>query len=330
MRRQPPVDALTQTFLLIRSPDLKQVMFTSFRLVLLCLLTASISALAAPRAEHVFIISFDQAGNDSVAKAEMPLFKAMAAEGAHTWEAYTIVPSLTLPSHVSMLTGVGIQKHQILWNEWDETRPKLIVPTIFHLAKERGLTTAMIAAKNKFRTFEQAGGLDTFLIPEEAKAADIGAAVAALLKNKQPNLTFIHFADPDSMGHQHGVNSPEKIQALADCDRALGVIRTAIAAAGIADSSVIILTADHGGHDRTPEELADRVKRGQEPQPGTHGSPASVDVIIPWVASGKGVKAGFTITAPVIQYDTAATALWLLGVPVPESFWGRPVVSAFE
>lgn len=297
--------------------------------IVVCVLAATGRAETA-RAQHVFIISFDQAGNDSVAKAEMPLFKAMAAEGAHTWEAYTIVPSLTLPSHVSMLTGVGIQKHQVLWNEWDETRPKLTVPTIFHLAKERGLTTAMIAAKPKFITFREAGGLDTFVIPENAKADGIGAAVAELLKKQQPNLVFIHFADPDSTGHQFGVNSPEKMRALADCDQALGVIRTAIAAAGIADSSVMLMTADHGGHDRTAEENADRARRQQPYQPGTHGSPASEDVLIPWVAWGKGAKPGFTITAPVVQYDTAATALWLLGVPVPESFWGRPVVSAFE
>ena len=303
------------------------------RLIVTGLLAAVFSASVhadTPRAEHVFIISFDQAAPSNIASAEMPLFKAMAAEGAHTWEAYTIVPSLTLPSHVSMLSGVGIQKHQILWNEWDATRPKLTVPTIFHLAKERGLSTAMIAAKSKFITFREAGGLDTFVIPENAKAAGIGAAVAELLKKQAPNLVFIHFADPDSMGHKHGVKSPEKMQALADCDQALGVIRTAIAAAGIADSSVMILTADHGGHDRTPEEIADRVKRGQEPQPGTHGSPHSDDVIIPWIAWGKGVKAGTTVTAPIVQYDTAATALWLLGVPVPENFWGRPVVSAFE
>lgn len=302
----------------------------SFCLSLLACLALPLVGADAPRASHVFIISFDQAGNDSVAKAEMPLFKAMAAEGAHTWEAYTIVPSITLPSHVSMLTGVGIQKHQILWNEWDETRPKLAVPTIFHLAKERGLTTAMIAAKPKFITFREAGGLDTFVIPENAKAAGIGAAVAELLKKQQPNLVFIHFADPDSTGHQFGVNSPEKMQALADCDQALGVIRAAIAAAGIADSSVMILTADHGGHDRPAAEIADRVKRGLPPSPGTHGAPDSCDVIIPWIAWGKGARHGFTVTAPVVQYDTAATALWLLGVPVPESFWGRPVVSAFE
>ncbi|MET0262055.1 MAG: alkaline phosphatase family protein, partial [Rariglobus sp.] len=254
----------------------------------------------------------------------MPVFKAMAAEGAHTWEAYTIVPSITLPSHVSMLTGVGIQKHQILWNEWDETRPKLTVPTIFHLAKERGLSTAMIAAKNKFRTFEQAGGLDTFLIPENDKAKGIGEAVASLLKNQAPNLVFIHFADPDTTGHKYGVNSPEKMQALADCDQALKVIRDAIKAAGIEDKSVIIMSADHGGHDRTPVEIAERIRRGQEPQPGTHGSPHSDDVIIPWIAWGKGVKPSYKISAPVVQYDTAATALWLLNVPVPESFWGKP------
>jgi len=42
------------------------------------------------------------------------------------------------------------------------------------------------------------------------------------------------------------------------------------------------------------------------------------------------VKKNFVVTTPVVQYDTAATALWLLGVPYPESFWGRPVTSAFE
>lgn len=301
----------------------------AFSFLLAVLFTVAVNA-DTPRASHVFVISFDQGAPAGIEKADMPLFKTMAAEGAHTWEAYTIVPSITLPSHVSMLTGVGIQKHQILWNDWNPSRPALAVPTIFHLAKAQGLTTAMIAAKEKFKTFEQVGGLDTFVIPENAKAAGIGEAVAALLKKQQPNLVFIHFADPDSTGHKYGVNSPEKMQAFADCDRALKVIRDAIAAAGITDSSVMILTADHGGHDRPEAEIAERVKRGQEPAPGTHGSPASEDVIIPWIAWGKGVKSSFKITAPVVQYDTAATALWLLGVPVPESFWGRPVTSAFE
>jgi arylsulfatase A-like enzyme len=53
-------------------------------------------------------------------------------------------------------------------------------------------------------------------------------------------------------------------------------------------------------------------------------------MLIPWVAWGKSVKKGFKITAPVTTYDTAATALWLLDVPLPAEFDGKPVVSAFE
>ena len=103
-------------------------------------------------------------------------------------------------------------------------------------------------------------------------------------------------------------------------DAALKVLRDAVAKAGLEDSSVFILTADHGGHD---------IKDSNGITRGAHGDPTSDDVTIPWVAWGKGVKPGFEITAPVVQYDTAATALWLLGIPVPESVWGRPVTSAF-
>ena len=42
------------------------------------------------------------------------------------------------------------------------------------------------------------------------------------------------------------------------------------------------------------------------------------------------MKKNFTITVPVTTYDTAATALWLLDVPVPAEFDGKPVTSAFE
>lgn len=276
---------------------------------------------APPRAGHVFILSFDQAGPADIANAEMPVFKRFAAEGAHTWEAYTIVPSLTLPSHVSMLTGVGIQKHQVLWNDWTPSTPPLAVPTIFRFAKEQGLGTAMIVSKSKFNTLGHSGFLDAYVTPEDFRAASIASAFVELLKTQRPNLCFIHFGDPDRAGHAYGVTSPEKKQALADCDAALRTIIDAVAAAGLAESSVFILTADHGGHD---------VLNKEGKTVGTHGTAHALDVTIPWIAWGRGVKPGFAITRPVLIYDTAATALWLLGVPVPESFWGRPVESAFE
>ena len=71
------------------------------------------------------------------------------------------------------------------------------------------------------------------------------------------------------------------------------------------------MSADHGGHNKT------------------HGTKSPEDMTIPWIVWGEGVKPGFKITAPVTTCDTAATALWLLDVPLPSNLDGKPVTSAF-
>src|SRR5690625_3556746 len=94
---------------------------------------------ASPRPKHVVVISIDQANPDAIQKTEMPVVHSMVKNGAHTWNAFTIVPSITLPSHASMVSGVGIQAHQIDWNNYQPDKGPIAVPTIFSLAKERGL-----------------------------------------------------------------------------------------------------------------------------------------------------------------------------------------------
>jgi predicted AlkP superfamily pyrophosphatase or phosphodiesterase len=298
-----------------------------FRVVLTTVLTSLICVAASaapkpPRVKHVFIVSFDQGNANLIRQTDMPTFHSMATNGARTWEAYTIVPPLTLPSHTSMLTGVGIQKHQVTWNSYVPTNGFVKVPTIFSLAKEHKLTTAMFVGKEKFKHLELPGTIDMLVWPQpDDDAKSVAKVFAAEFSKTKPNLTFIHFRDPDTVGHATGAYSPEKVQALKDCDEALTTIKDAVAAAGVLDQSVFILTADHGAHD---------TKNKEGKTVGTHGDARPEDVLIPWVVWGKGVKKDFNITAAVVQYDTAATALWLLKVPLPESFWGRPVTSAFK
>ncbi len=288
-------------------------------------MTAVVASAAAPRADHVFIVSFDGGKPAVIAQSEMPVLKSMATEGAHTWEAQTIMPCITLPSHTSMLTGVTPLKHHIIWNDWKPELGLVKVPTIFSIAKEHGFTTAMFVGKVKFRHLDLPGTVDTFVfplpnLPADAKAAEKSkveakpvaeAFAAALAQGLKPNLCFIHFSDTDTAGHKYGWGSPEQIKAFANCDAALKTVMDAINKAGIADSSVVILTADHGGHDKT------------------HGLAIPDDLIIPWIAWGKGVKKQTSLTAPIGTCDTAATALWLLGIPVPADWDGKPVTSAF-
>jgi predicted AlkP superfamily pyrophosphatase or phosphodiesterase len=259
----------------------------------------------------------------------MPTLKRLAAEGAVTWAASTIFPSLTLPSHTSMLTGVGPEKHEILWNGYMPIRGLVKVPTVFSMlrAVQPEAVTAMFVGKVKFRhlwleeslTVFDFGGpqsnapvvatpeLEQIKIPSQVVASN----AAAWIKQHKPRLAFVHFADPDTAGHASGWGSPEQKESLKVTDQALWQVWRAIEEAGIADSSVLLISADHGGHDKT------------------HGLNIPDDMLIPWVAWGHGVKKGNVITAPVTTYDTAATALWLLGLPLPAELNGKPVASAF-
>ena len=274
---------------------------------------APVSAPSAPRlAQHVFVISFDGGKPAVMQQSKMPTFFSMMKNGAGTWNAQTIFPSITLVSHTSMLTGVGPDKHHILWNEWIPEKGLVPVPTMFSVAKQydKKLITALFAGKQKFAHLFLPGSLDAFSMPDYS--AEIVAKQAAdYIRLKKPNLCFIHFADSDGAGHAYGWGSPEQVRAFADEDAALKTIKEAIEKAGIAKTSLVILTADHGGHDKT------------------HGSRSPEDMTIPWVAWGAGVKNGYKITAPVTTYDSAATALYALGVPIPASFDGKPVLGAF-
>lgn len=278
----------------------------SFLLSVLC----AGMAFAAPRADYVFIVSLDGGKPAVMQESPMPFLKAKLAEGAGTWKAQTVFPSITLVAHTSMLTGVTPAKHKIDWNSWMPEKGLVTVPTVFAVARKQGLTTAVFAGKDKFKHLETPGSLDRFELPS-GKAKGVAQAAAQYILEKKPNLCFIHFPDSDSAGHAHEWGSPEQVQAFADEDAALKVLWDAVAKAGIADDSVFIVSADHGGHEKT------------------HGSRSPEDMTIPWIAWGKGVKPGFTITDPVTTYDTAATALWLLDVPVPADWDGKLVSSAF-
>lgn len=284
----------------------------SARIGFVCILLLGVSSnVQAAAARHVFIISFDGGKPSVMLESVMPLFKQMQQQGASTLQAFTVVPSITLVAHTSMLTGVQPNKHLIDWNEWTPDKGLVQVPTIFLLAKKQGLSTALIAGKEKFKHLNTANSLDLFAIPAY-KAQAVASTAADYIVAKKPNLMFIHFADSDGTGHEFGWGSPEQKAAFAAEDKALNLVRTAIAKAGIEHDSVIILTADHGGHDKT------------------HGSTRLDDMIIPWVAWGKDVRPGVNLTQRVNTYDTAATALWLLGVPIPNEFDGVPVRAAFK
>jgi arylsulfatase A-like enzyme len=99
---------------------------------------------------------------------------------------------------------------------------------------------------------------------------------------------------------------------VEDTDEAVADLLAAADAAYGAGEYTLIVTADHGGH-------------GFD-----HGTDDPRDVLIPWIAWGRGVSQGHIRDVSVQTIDTASTVLWLLGVAEPADWPGAPVVSAFQ
>ncbi len=292
------------------------------RLVLAALVAAGCSArpappapdASAPRARNVVIISVDGLRPDAIEAAGATNLRAMMRQGAWTHQARTIVPSRTLPSHASMLTGVEPAVHGLTWNtDRTEERGTVRVPTVFDVARDGGRGTAAFMAKAKLRHLIHPGAPERVIAPrgnEVWLSATMVEEVERHLRYRRPELVFVHLSDPDISGHAFGWMSAPYRWGVRRADAAVGRIRDAAMRAYEGDV-VVIVTADHGGHGRD------------------HGTEQDADVLIPWIAWGRGVTPG-RIAGPVCTYDTAATAVWLLGLPVPEGWAGRPVAEAFS
>lgn len=187
----------------------------------------------------------------------------------------------------------------------------MAVETVFNLASSHGLKTAMVVAKPKLRFLVRSGSPHHVKVMP-APAPDIGAWAARILASERPHLLFIHFDDADRAGHDHGWMSPQYLSALARVDKAVAALLQALEQTELLAETVLILTADHGGHG------------------WTHGTELAEDKTIPWVAFGAGVREGYEIPTDIKTTDTAATILDVLNLPIPSGWEGRPLRSIFK
>jgi predicted AlkP superfamily pyrophosphatase or phosphodiesterase len=266
--------------------------------------------------QHVVIVSVDALRPDAIARYHARTLQRLMREGAYTLDARTILPSKTLPSHTSMLTGVEPAVHGITWNtDSSRTKQVLAVPTVFELAHAAGFGTAAFFSKAKFHHLQKAGTLDYTQAPAHTwapwGARRTSEDAAWYIRHRAPNLVFVHLGEPDYAGHAVGFMTPVYGENVRIADRAVARVVAAADDAYGRGGYTLIVTADHGGHGHN------------------HGSADPRDVTIPWIAYGAGVRASTRLDPGIRTMDTAATALWLLGVPVPASWSGRPVTAAF-
>jgi hypothetical protein len=266
------------------------------------------------------VVSIDGLRPDLLLLARTPNIRQLIARGAYSMWARTTPNAITLPSHVSMMTGVSPRRHEIEWNRELPLKEPIYprVPTLFEAAKRHGYTTALAAGKEKFDLFDRPGVLDWKHIPHTATsetATVIGPAVQ-IIREHQPDVMMVHLPSVDNVGHLIGWATPKQMQAIEDADAAVGQIVKAMDDAQMSGSTLLIITSDHGGAGRT------------------HGPDDFRARYIPWIAVGPGIRHIDLTTYPKLVInteDTFATVCWMLGIPptLPD-LDGQPVKLILE
>jgi predicted AlkP superfamily pyrophosphatase or phosphodiesterase len=232
--------------------------------------------------------------------------------GAYSLTAQTIYPSSTLPAHSSMLVGTCPAKHIVRWDEYVPENGYAIGTDIFDIVHAAGLRTVMVVGKEKLRQVTEPTSTDFFQFIDTQDEEE--HAVIEQVASKQAadgfGLMFVHFPKGDLVGHAKGWISRPQLEAYADDDQSFGYILETLRNQGLFDSTLIIISSDHGGHETH------------------HGTDMPEDMTIPWVVSGPGVL-HMELTSQVLTMDTAATAAYALGLPIPPEWDGVPVYEAF-
>lgn len=266
---------------------------------------------AGARAQYVLLVSIDGGRPDGLRAAGAG---SLIQEGSYSMTAQTTIPPVTAPTHMSMVSGVGSEKHGVHDNSWVPGRPFPAASTIFSVGKRAGLRTALFTQKPYVRVIADPQHMDRVeLVPWRVATLtpDLVAAASAYIRSARPHIILAHISETDAVGHADGWMSFGYLQSLRRALSGVESLRQALRDAGIEAQTLVIVTADHGGIDKDHVVIVPEV------------------MTIPWIALGAGVKKGHAIEQPVRVFDTAATILHALGLAIPDGWDGRPVLEVF-
>ena len=295
--------------------------------------------MAPPTATNVLIVTIDTLRADRLgiqsARVLTPNIDSLAREGAWATNA-TVHAPLTRPSHVSLFTGRYPAEHGIR----DNVSPPLAaeVPVLAERFKRDGFATAaFIASVVLDRQSGLARGFDVYSDrfapgedrkPGDAVVKEAAAWMAGALAAPKPAgskagfFSWVHLYDPHAPYLPPGRYATEYRDhpydgTVAWSDELIGRLVRALRDAGALDSTLVIVTSDHG------EALGEH---GED----VHGYFVyEATLRVPLVIRGPGVKPGTRLDGVARTIDLYSTILEMTG-RTAEAMSGRSLASSLK
>ena len=253
---------------------------------------------------NVLLILVDGMRPDAL--QNIPYVEKLKEKSSYTLNATTVYPSDTLPCHMSLFHSVDPSRHGTVTNTYTPMENPL--PGLFETLREKGKRNAMFYSWEQLRDVARPGSLacSYYMSCKDHAGEDyVSACTAAAweyIMEKDPDFTFLYHAMPDDMGHKYGWMSDEYLYAVKICwDNIQRIVDR------LPEDYTVIMTADHGGHDKT------------------HGSADPQDINIPLFIMGKDFAPGKSISGATIK-DIAPTIAKLLQIEIPAHWEGKSLL----
>lgn len=217
--------------------------------------------------EKVILISIDGMRPDGLLSCGHPFVNEMMKIASYSLTAQTVMPSVTLPCHMSMFHSVTPERHGITTNIYIPlARP---LNGLFEQLKVSGKSNAMFYGWEQLRDVSRPASLmfSEYFNARIADATDAYLTDSALrcIEKNHPEFVFLYMAETDEKGgHDFGWMTDEYLGCIY---AAIENVKRVYEAVG--DEYTIVVTSDHGGHARS------------------HGSDCPEDMTIPIFFIGK-------------------------------------------
>jgi predicted AlkP superfamily pyrophosphatase or phosphodiesterase len=248
--------------------------------------------------KHVILVGIDGAGN-FYRHTSAPMIRRVMAEGAGTDYCLTAVPTDSAQCWGSMLMGVTCKIHGLHNDKLHGATEPLATeehPTVFRMIRDAMPDATLGSYSNwnplNYGLIENGIGVTK----ETGEDEELCGRICEYVKQEKPTFLFIQFDSVDGAGHAHGYGSENHLNRINICDGYAERIYNACVEAGIAEDTLFMITADHGGYGRG------------------HGSDTDEEKWVFVAIKGKTVNKGGTIDRMQVK-DFPAITLRALGIP---------------
>ena len=264
---------------------------------------------------RVVLIGVDGAGA-FFKQADTPNLDKIFENGAITYTCVTSNPTISAQSWGSMLHGVTPEFHGLTNGIVSKTPfpTDSIFPSVFRVIREN-MPEANLASFCNWNPVNIGIIEDGLGVVKDHGANDSAVTDMACdyLEKNDPTLLFVHYDEVDGAGHGHVYGSEKHLQQIHTTDGYIKRIYDVLVKRDMIDSTLFIVTADHGGNGHS------------------HGGWTDGEKYIMFAATGPGVQKKGEIGEMGVR-DTSSVVLYALGLidKQPKTWTSRVPSGLFE